>query len=143
MKLKYLGTMLTDNYPPFEIPYFQDMVAAGFPSPASDFMENPIDLNQYLVKNGVATFLFRVSGTSMIEALIDDGSLLLVDCSMQAIHNSIVVAKIHGDLVCRRLCLRPKYCLIAENKEYQPIYLNPDMEFEIMGVVTAVIHQFA
>ena len=98
MKLKYLGTMLMDDYPPFEIPYFQDMVAAGFPSPASDFMENPIDLNQYLVKNGVATFLFRVSGTSMIEALIDDGSLLLVDCSMQAIHNSIVVAKIHGDL---------------------------------------------
>ena len=83
MKINYIGTVIADNLSELMLPYFQDMVHAGFPSPASDFIESPIDLNEYLIKNNAATFLVRVSGKSMIGAGINDGATLIIDRSIK------------------------------------------------------------
>ena len=135
--------MIADNLSELMLPYFQDMVHAGFPSPASDFIESPIDLNKYLIKNNAATFLVRVSGKSMIGAGINDGATLIIDRSIKPSHNSIIVAAVDGEFVCRRLKTKPKLCLVAENKGYKPIYINSQINFEVTGLVTSVINQFA
>ena len=142
MKINYIGTVIADNLSELMLPYYQDMVHAGFPSPASDFIESPIDLNKYLIKNNAATFLVRVSGKSMIGAGINDGATLIIDRSIKPSHNSIIVAAVDGEFVCRRLKTKPKLCLIAENKGYKPIYINSQIDFEVAGLVTSVINQF-
>ena len=133
---------IADNLSELMLPYFQDMVHAGFPSPASDFIESPIDLNEYLIKNNAATFLVRVSGKSMVGAGINDGATLIIDRSIKPSHNSIIVAAVDGEFVCRRLKTKPKLCLVAENKGYKPIYINSQINFEVTGLVTSVINQF-
>ena len=86
-----------------EIPVFVDKVSAGFPSPASDYIEHKLDLNNYLISNPAATFIVKASGTSMIDANIQSGDLLIVDKSLNPKNNSIVIASIFGDLTVKRL----------------------------------------
>jgi DNA polymerase V len=114
----------------------------GFPSPANDYLESPIDLNQYLIKNGAATFLIRVSGDSMINANIGDQAILIVDRSIKPKHGSVVVASLDGEFVCKRLQLRPRLCLLPENSKYEPIYIQNGQDLDIMGTVTAAINKF-
>ena len=78
-------------------PVFLDKVSAGFPSPATDYMENKLDLNEYLIKHPAATFIVKANGSSMIDADIYSGDLLIVDRSLTPRNNNIVIASIFGD----------------------------------------------
>ena len=142
MTINYLGSMSTDDLPTTFTKFFLESVSVGFPSPASDYLESPIDLNQYLIKNGAATFLVRVSGRSMINANIADQAILIVDRSLKPKHGSIIVASLDGEFICKRLQLKPRLCLLPENPEYKPIYIQHGQDLDIMGTVTAAINQF-
>ena len=142
MTINYLGSISADDLPATLTKFFVEPVSVGFPSPANDYLESPIDLNQYLIKNGAATFLVRVSGDSMLDANIADQAILVVDRSLKPKHGSIVVASLDGDFVCKRLHLKPRLCLLPENSKYQPIYIQHGQDLDIMGTVTAAINKF-
>ncbi len=115
-------------------------ISAGFPSPASDYMEEPIDLNEKLIRNPPATFLFRVEGESMTGAFIPDNALLIVDKSEKAKNNSIIVAVVDGEFTVKRLVLEfSKKYLAPENPKYNSINITEDMQCNIWGVVTYII----
>jgi DNA polymerase V len=116
--------------------------ALKFPSPADDFIEDTIDLNDLLIHNRPATYLVRVSGTSMQDAAICNGDLLVVDASLRPSHNKIVVAAVDGEFLVKRFFQdKGETWLKAENSEYAPIKINPEDDFTILGVVTGVIRQ--
>ena len=142
MVVKYLGDTSEGDFPLTEIPYFLNRVRVGWPSPADDYVERPIDLNEYLLKNPAATYFVRVSGDSMIDAYIGDGAILVVDRSVEPKHKSIVVAAINGSYACKRLLTKPKVCLASENSKYAPIFIKENEELEIAGVVIAAINTY-
>ena len=142
MVVKYLGDTSEGDFPLIEIPYFLNRVRVGWPSPADDYVERPIDLNEYLIKNPAATYFVRVSGDSMIDAYIGDGAILVVDRSVVPKHKSIVVAAINGSYACKRLLTKPKVCLASENSKYAPIFIKENEELEIAGVVIAAINTY-
>ncbi|PPR40629.1 MAG: LexA repressor [Alphaproteobacteria bacterium MarineAlpha5_Bin12] len=124
-----------------EIPVFVDKVSAGFPSPASDYIEHKLDLNNYLISNPAATFIVKASGTSMIDANIQSGDLLIVDKSLTPKNNSIVIASIFGDLTVKRLKKKNKAIfLVANNTNYPSFEIKEETDCFIWGVVTYVIH---
>jgi DNA polymerase V len=117
-------------------------VPAGFASPASDHTEKRIDLNDHLISNMDATSLFRVQGDSMIDAGIFPNDVLLVDRSMEARHNHIVLACVNNEFTLKRLYRRGGVVkLVPENKMYPPIVLMPNDELRIVGVVTFNLHK--
>jgi DNA polymerase V len=117
-------------------------VAAGFPSPADDYVEGQLDLNSHLIKHPAATFFVRVAGDSMIGAGIHSGDILVVDRALEPVDGKIVIAVLDGELTVKRLRRRDGVvCLVAENEHYPLIPINEDMDFMIWGVVTSVIHQ--
>ncbi len=117
-------------------------VAAGFPSPAGDYLDNRIDIFEYLVQHPTATFYVRVKGNSMINAAIHDGDLLVVDRSVEPKNNQIVVAIIDGEYTVKRISkYNNKLYLIPENENFPPIEITETMDFEVWGVVTFVIHK--
>lgn len=125
------------------LPFYLSRVAAGFPSPADDYVEKKLDLNEHLVKSPAATFFVRVSGESMTKAGIFHGDLLIVDRSLEVKEGSIIVAILNGEFTVKRFIKRDgRMLLAAENDAYQPIEIHPDMDFEVWGVVTNVIHSF-
>jgi DNA polymerase V len=122
-------------------PIFTAMVPAGFPSPAADYEENKLDLNKHLIRNPAATFFVRVTGDSMVKAGIHHRDLLVVDRSIEPRDKNVVIAVINGELTVKRIRIRKKkLTLEAENDDYQSQEINKDMEFEVWGVVTNVIH---
>lgn len=121
---------------------FSATVSAGFPSPAADYQEGKLDLNRHLIKNPPATFFVRVNGDSMIGAGIHSGDLLIVDRSLEAKNNCVIIAALNGELTVKRIHLRNnKITLVPENENYAAQKIEGDMEFEVWGVVTNVIHQ--
>lgn len=123
------------------IPLFGHTIRAGFPSPADDYVEDVIDLNDHLVRHRAATFLLRVKGDSMTGAGIHDGDLLVVDRSLQPGHGRIVIAVLEGELTVKRLWRRDGHIrLMAENPAYAPLEVGPDQELVIWGVAVHVIH---
>ena len=123
------------------LPVFTARISAGFPSPAADYEEGKLDLNKHLIKNPPATFFVRVSGDSMEGAGIHDGDLLIVDRSVEPKSGKVVIAVLNGELTVKRLRIsRGKYSLEPENKNYSIQKITKDMEFEVWGVVTNVIH---
>lgn len=124
------------------IPFFATGISAGFPSPADDFIEKHLDLNDHLITNKIATFYVKVSGDSMINAGINHGDLLIVDRSLTAKNNSIVVAVVNTEFTVKRLKLLKdgSALLIPENDKYKPIKVQGEEELSIWGVVTNVIH---
>ncbi len=119
------------------IPFFLMRVSAGFPSPAQDYIEKTLDLNELCIKHPAATYFVRVEGESMIEAGIFNGDVLVVDRSLTADHGDIVIAELAGEMTVKQLELKPKTRLIARNKDYPPIE-NLE-ELCIFGVVTNVV----
>jgi DNA polymerase V len=129
--------------PPVSLPLFLTKIQAGFPSPADDYLENTLDLNDYLVKKPAATFLVRVTGDSMMDAGIHHGSLLIVDRSLNARHDSIILANLGGEFTVKRLYQRNGMIkLIPENKAYPIIDVTHHSDFEICGVVVHTIKSF-
>lgn len=122
-------------------PLFLSGVSAGFPSPADDYLDRKLDLNEHLVKNPAATFFVRVAGDSMTGAGINDNDILVIDRSLEPSSNSIVIAIVNGELTVKRLIkTRDSWCLIAENPDYPPLEINEDIPLEIWGVATYAIH---
>jgi DNA polymerase V len=125
----------------YRLPFFLNPVAAGFPSPATDFHEEFLDLNKHLVKQPASTFFLRVSGDSMIGASIHPGDLLVVDRSLEPKDRNVVIAVVHGELVVKRFHRKEEEMfLLAENEDYAPLTITEAMDFSIWGVVTTVIH---
>lgn len=128
------------------LPLIGGRVEAGFPSPADDFIERSLDLNEQLVANPIATFFMRASGHSMDGAGIHDGDLLIVDRSITPSHGSIVIAVIDGGLTVKRLRKRGmRVSLIPEPNTldqgaYVPIEVGEETDATIWGVVTWSIH---
>lgn len=121
----------------------QQQVAAGFPSPADDYLkaETPLDLNEHLIKHPAATFFVRVRGDSMTGCGIFPDDILIVDRSLEAVHRKVVIAVVDGELTVKRLHKAGgKIMLMPENEGYKPIVIEDNMELEIWGVVTCVIH---
>ena len=141
MSIKRLGQIL-DSENNSKTPLFSENVQVGWPSPANDYIEKPIDLNQLLIKTPAATYLVRASGDSMLNAGINNGALLVVDRSLEPKHRDIVIAAIDGAYACKRLQIYPKICLLSENIKYPPIFLKEYEELDVMGVVTAAINKF-
>lgn len=125
----------------FELPLAEVSVQAGFPSPAEDYIEDRIDLNEHLIEHPAATYFVRVAGTSMVDAGIHDGDILVVDRALEPIDGKVVVASIDGNLSVKRLKKDDETVyLMAENEEYEDIEVTPHNEFQVWGVVTHVIH---
>ena len=137
---------VTDIYSPdpktkVDLPLFLESVSAGFPSPADDYLESRLDLNEHLIRNPTATFFVRVTGDSMIDAGLYSGDTLVVDRSLNPKDGNIVIASIDGELIVKRLQrIQNKIYLLPENRNYEPIEITSEMNFEVWGVVTTVIH---
>ncbi|SHI56568.1 SOS response UmuD protein. Serine peptidase. MEROPS family S24 [Malonomonas rubra DSM 5091] len=123
-----------------KLPLFSEAVAAGFPSPATDFCEARLDLNELCVKHPAATYFVRAQGDSMLDAGIFPGDVLVVDRSLTAKHGDIIIAAFNGELTVKRLETRPRLRLVPMNDKYKPIDIPEETDIEIFGVATTVIH---
>lgn len=122
-------------------PLFLASVSAGFPSPAEDYIEGRLDLNRHLIKHPAATFFVRVAGDSMIGAGIHPGDILVVDRALEPQDSNVVIAVLDGELTVKRISRRHgKLFLVPDNQAYEPLEILEEMEFEVWGVVTSVIH---
>ena len=142
-KTKKLELYTSDTSTTLNMPYFENGVSAGFPSPAEDHMHSKIDLNNLLIENPSATYYVRVNGDSMLGAGIVNGDLLIVDRSIEVTNNCIVVAHLDGEFTVKRIKkIKKKIFLQAENNNYKPIEITKEMDFELFGVVAHAIHHF-
>jgi len=117
-------------------------VSAGYPSPADDYLDGSLDLNQHLIKHPTATFFVRVAGESMREAGIHSGDVLIVDRALTPSDGSVIIAVVNGELTVKRLSKRQgKLMLMPENQQYPPLSITETTAFEVWGVVTYVIHR--
>jgi len=138
MYLKIIGKI--EGKEKMELPLVLSHISAGFPSPAEDYAESSIDLNEELISNKHATFFVRVVGDSMTDANIKDGDVLIVDKSKNPENNNIVIAILEGEFTVKRLIIKGKTILLQpENEEYKPIEVKN--ELIIWGVVTYIIHK--
>jgi DNA polymerase V len=140
-KVKVIDIKIPDPRSEVLLPLFLESVSAGFPSPADDYLEAKLDLNKHLIKNPSSTFFVRVTGDSMQDAGIYSGDILVVDRSLTAKDGSIVIAVIDSELLVKRInFIKNKIFLLPENSKYKPIEISGDMNFEVWGVVSTVIH---
>jgi len=122
-------------------PLYLSRVQAGFPSPADDYVQEAIDLNEHLIRRPTSTFYVRVSGDSMVGAGIHDGDILIVDRAEEPKDEAIVVAALDGDLTVKRLHVaHGALYLMPENDAHAPIEVSSDADLVIWGVVQHVIH---
>ena len=129
---------------PLALPIIRDTtVKAGFPSPALDYMQDAIDLNQLLIKHPSSTFLVTIEGDSMIDAFIANPALLIIDRALQVCNGDIVLAVVNGDFTVKRYVRKAdKVFLVPENKQnpkYQAMEIVDGMEFSVWGVVAHII----
>jgi len=124
------------------LPFHLHKVGAGFPSPATDYVEDDIDLNAHLIKNIPSTFLIRVQGKSMMSIGIHDGDLLVVDKSLSPKNFSTVIANVNEELVVKNFIKEEgqSYLTSGSIKLKDKINLTENPEIVIWGVVTYVIH---
>jgi len=148
MKLKHLKhTDVLDIYVLEEsiladIPIFTNSVQAGFPSPAEDYMDLDLNLQDHLIQNPSATFCVRAVGESMKDAGIKSGDIMLVDKSLTPKNRSILLAVIDGEFTIKRVNVSEKELyLIPENENFSPIKITKEMDFQVWGVVTYIIHK--
>lgn len=127
--------------PGVPLPFFMSRVAAGFPSPAEDYQEGPLDLNRHLIRRPAATFLVKVTGDSMIGDGMFEGDLLIVDRSLKPGPGRVVIAIVEGDLLVKRLLNEGGSPVLASsNPNYPPLTFSEEAQLEIWGTVTHVIH---
>lgn len=125
-----------------ERPLFLSPVQAGFPSPAEDYQDKKLDLNELLIKRPSSTFFVRVSGDSMKGAGIFDGDLLIVDRSLPVADNKIVIGVVNGEFTVKRIRkTNEKLFLQPENPAFRPIEILPGMDFTVWGLVLYCVHK--
>ena len=123
-----------------KIPLFTERCPAGFPSPAADYTESELDLNEYCIHRRHSTYFVRAIGNSMTDIGLYSGDLLVVDKAEQPRHGDIVIAEIEGEFTVKRLLLTPRPALQAMNPDFPSLYPDPET-LQIFGVVTAFIHK--
>ena len=124
--------------------FYKEAVECGFPSPARDFTEGTIDLNEELIPHPYATFIVRARGDSMVGSGIYPGDLLIVDRSIKPQNESIIIAVLDGELSVKILRLKNKQVnLSSSNKNYADVPVSEEMDFTIWGVCTNVIHNLS
>ena len=127
----------------FKIPLLTDSVSAGFPSPADDYTEENIDLNENLISNPFSTFFLRGKGDSMINAGIKDKDLIIVDKSLTARPGNIIIAMIEGEFTIKRLSIKNnELYLKSENHNYPDFRFKNHIDVQIWGVVIYSIHSY-
>ena len=124
----------------FSAPLFSTRVQAGFPSPADDYLEATLDLNEHLIQHPAATFYCRVCGDSMTGVGIFEGDLLIVDRALTPRDGDVVLAALDGELTCKILDSQGRR-LLAANKQYPPITIADGSSFEVEGVVISSIRR--
>ena len=125
-----------------DIPFYQSNVPAGFPSPADDFMDLDLNLQEYLVQHPSATFCVKAIGESMKDAGIQSGDIMIVDKSLEPQNRSIVLAVIDGEFTVKRVNVNDDALyLMPENSNFSPIKITEEMDFQVWGVVTYIIHK--
>lgn len=135
-----LTFFLPDFEKNIELPFIAAGIKAGFPSPAADFDESKISLDNVLVKNREATFYAKASGKSMIGAGIDNGDIMVIDRSIEPQNNKIAVCFIDGEFTVKRISVQKDgVYLTPENKDFQPIKVIEENQLIIWGIVTYVI----
>ena len=115
---------------------------SGFPSPANDYIENPINLNELLVKRPSATFLMRFRGHEMIFSGIKNNCILVIDRSIQPGNGDIIVATINDSFLCRKLIIGNEKYLITDCQKNTRIDIDTIIDFELLGVVTSSINTY-
>ncbi|MGK2905996.1 MAG: translesion error-prone DNA polymerase V autoproteolytic subunit [Desulfuromonadales bacterium] len=128
------------DFQQLDIQMFTDAVPAEFPSPATDYCERKLDLNELCIRHPAATYFVRAQGDSMIDAGIFPGDVIVVDRSISASHGDIVIVSVNGELTVKKLETRPKMRLVPMNKKHAPIDVPDDADLEVFGVATSVIH---
>jgi len=125
-----------------KIAFYNSSIPAGFPSPAEDHIDIPLDLNDHLIRHPAATFYVYAKGNSMQNSGIYDGDLLIVDRAVEPKLKNIVIAIIDGEFTVKRISkIKNKIYLLPDNKEYQPIEIKDSSNFQIWGVVIYTIHK--
>jgi DNA polymerase V len=124
------------------VPFYLHKAGAGFPSPATDYIEEDVDLNIHLIKNVPATFIIRVQGKSMMDVGIYDGDLLVVDKSLKPKNFSTVIANVHDELVVKNFVKEKdeQFLTSGSKKIEDKIIINSESDIFVWGVVTYVIH---
>ena len=124
------------------VPFYLHKAGAGFPSPATDYIEEDVDLNVHLIKNVPATFIIRVQGKSMMDVGIYDGDLLVVDKSLKPKNFSTVIANVHDELVVKNFVKEKdeQFLTSGSKKIEDKIIINSESDIFVWGVVTYVIH---
>jgi DNA polymerase V len=125
-----------------KLPLFLARIPAGFPSPADDYLDKNLDLNEYLIKKPSATFCVRVEGKSMVKAGIHDGDILIVDRSLEPVDEKIVIAVLNGGFTVKRIRkINGRIYLEPENDEFKAIELSEEADCQVLGVITYAIHK--
>jgi DNA polymerase V len=125
-----------------ELPFYASYIAAGFPSPADDHLEDRIDLGQYLVQNPTSTYMMRVKGTSMMDANIHEGDILVIDKSLRPADGLPVVCFLDGEFTVKTFrMIDKKAFLMPANPDFKPIEVTEDMDMRVWGVVVWILHK--
>ena len=127
----------------FSIPMFASRVPAGFPNPAQDYVEESLDLNELCIQHPTATYFVRASGESMLDVGIHNNDVLVVDRSIVARHDDIIVASFDHSFTVKKFEMTPNMRLVPMNRhnnDYHPLDIVDGVEFEVFGVVSFVIH---
>lgn len=148
MKFKYLNTDKKLQFYTIEdvdlnsVPLYGDTVPAGFPSPADDYLDMDLNLHDYLVQHPSATFCVRAIGDSMIDAGIKSHDVMVVDRALTPKNNDIVLAVVNGEFTVKRIKKNEnELYLIPANDNYRPVKITEEMNFQVWGVVTFIIHK--
>lgn len=139
--MKIIQFIQENQHNTYEIPFFMTHIAAGFPSPAQDFIEKRIDFNQLMIKHPTATYVLRITNDLMNETFFQIGDLIIVDSSQKPKHGDIVIANIQGEFIIKKLCLTPTLMLKPIKQNVNPIMVDNPEELNILGVVTYIIYQ--
>jgi len=131
-----------DEFAGIALPLYASYVSAGFPSPADDYLEDRIDLGKYLIRNPISTYLMRVKGTSMVDANIHEGDILVIDKSLKPADGLPVVCFLDGEFTVKTFRKADgKAWLMPANPAYKPIELTEEMDMRVWGVVVWILHK--
>jgi DNA polymerase V len=148
VKFKYLNTSEKLQFYAIEeasfddVPLYGDSVPAGFPSPADDYLDMDLNLHDYLVQHPSATFCVRAIGDSMVDAGIQSSDVMVVDRALTPKNNDIILAVVNGEFTVKRIKKsEDELYLMPANENYKPMKITEEMNFQVWGVVTFIIHK--
>lgn len=126
----------------WELPFADEGVRAGFPSPAQDYMTDSIDLNRDIIRHSDSTFYARAKGDSMIDAGVNDGDILVIDKALQPQNGNMAVCCIEGEFTLKFIEVYDDHIVLRPaNPKYEPIVVDKEEGFVVWGVVTYIIHK--